>query len=68
MLLQEFGNDFIFSGDCGFKFLHMLHSRSFPATNVGGIWLSLEERSPFLEEDFLPLAELVSREPCTPKT
>jgi hypothetical protein len=58
MLLQEFGNDFIFSGDCGFKFLHMLHSRSFLVPDVGGIWLSLEERSPFLEEDFLPVIEI----------
>jgi hypothetical protein len=25
---------------------------------VGGIWLSLEERSPFLEEDSLPVVEV----------
>jgi hypothetical protein len=58
MLLQAFGNHLIFSGDGGFKLLHLLHSRGFLATDVGGIWLSLEERSPFLEEDFLPFVEV----------
>jgi hypothetical protein len=31
---------------------------NFQATDVGGIWLSLEERSPLLEEDFLPVVEV----------
>jgi acetaldehyde dehydrogenase (acetylating) len=58
VFLQEFGNHLIFYGDGGFKFLHLLHSRRFLATDVGGIWLSVEERSPSLEEDFLPVVEV----------
>ena len=39
------------------------NSRGLLTTAAGGIWLSLEERSPFLEEDFLPVVEIHDADP-----
>ena len=39
------------------------NSRRLLTTAAGGIWLSLEERSPFLEEDFLPVVEIHDADP-----
>ena len=39
------------------------NSRGLLTTAAGGIWLSLEERSPFLEEDFLPVVEVHDADP-----
>ena len=47
------------SGNGGLKCLHLLHSSGFLTMNAGGIWLSLEVRCTFFEEDFLPVSEVI---------
>ena len=52
-----------FFGDGGFECLHLLHSRGLLTTDIGGVWLSLEERGTFFEENFLPVAEVHDADP-----
>ena len=45
MFQQQFRDRIVLSGDRGSMCLRLLQSRSFPATVVGSIWLSLEEHA-----------------------